>query len=69
MNKETFPPLNENKPFKIKASKKKVCTNNHHNRASFNINSTTITAVGGEYQTTGSEDTGTYFIKYVYIQT
>jgi hypothetical protein len=59
----------KNKPFKVKASKKKVCTNNHHNRASFNINSTTITAVGREYQTAGSEDTGAYVIKYIYAQT
>uniref|UniRef100_A0A0D3HE57 Uncharacterized protein n=1 Tax=Oryza barthii TaxID=65489 RepID=A0A0D3HE57_9ORYZ len=34
-----------NKPFKIQAAKKKVCTNNNHNRASFTVNSTSITAI------------------------
>jgi len=45
-----------------------VCTNNNHNWASFNINSTTITAVGGEHQIKGSEDNGMYADKYADIQ-
>jgi hypothetical protein len=37
----------QNRSLKIKAVKKKMCANNNHNWATFNINSTTITAVSG----------------------